>query len=306
MKRGDAILGPFVLFDGWFVLPKEAPVRARWKSLVSGPTPPKALGVIGVALAASVLVSGCSKEKAGEGAGGVPLVKSGVIVTCTHLPYPPFQVAKDGKIVGFDVELIDLVAKKLGVEQQFVDTPFENFKTGAFLNAGRCDLAAAGITITEKRKEMVDFSVPYFDATQALITKKGLGITGLETLKSSGKKVGTQSQTTGEDFTVGKGFNPVSFESSDALLNGLRSGQVESVIEDYPVVQSWMKDPANASAFELAANIDTGEQLGIMVKKGNAKLLAVINQVIADAKADGTYKRIYEKWVGPMPTDVKR
>ncbi|HWL84757.1 MAG TPA: ABC transporter substrate-binding protein [Polyangiaceae bacterium] len=263
--------------------------------------------VLSVAVAAlSVLVSGCSKDKAGSGAGGVPLVKSGALVTCTHIPYPPFQVEKDGKIVGFDVDLIDLVAKKLGVVQEFVDTPFENIKTGAFLNSGRCDVAAAGITITEARKKNVDFSASYFDATQALLAKKSNGVTSLETLKSSGKKVGTQAQTTGEDFTVGKGFNPVSFESSDALLNGLRSGQVDAVIEDYPVVQAWMKDSGNASAFDLAANIQTGEQLGIMIKKGNSQLVAAVDEVIAQARTDGTYKRIYEKWVGPLPTVVAK
>jgi len=298
MKGGGAILGPFTMFYVWSARPKEVTLRTLWKSPRSGL-------LCALAVAASVLASGCSKDKSGAGAGGVPLVKTGALVTCTHLPYPPFQVEKDGKIVGFDVELIDLVAKKLGVTQEFVDTPFENFKTGAFLNSGRCDVAAAGITITEPRRKNVDFSTPYFDATQALLIKKGIAVNSLETLKSSGKKVGTQAQTTGEDFTVGKGFNPVSFESSDALLNGLRSGQVESVIEDYPVVQAWMKDPGNAS-FEIAANIDTGEQLGIMVKKGNEKLLAAVDAVIAEARADGTYKRIYEKWVGPMPTALKR
>jgi len=265
---------------------------------------PKSLLVFGIAVALSAGMAGCSKDKTGTGTGGVPLVKDGALVTCTHIPYPPFQMEKEGKIVGFDVDFIDLVAKKLGVKQEFVDTPFENMKTGNFLNSGRCDLVAAGMTITEPRRKNIDFSEPYFDAKQALLVKKGIPVTDLATLKSSGKKVGTQSQTTGEDFTKAKGFDPVSFESSDALLNGLRSGQVESVIEDHPVVQSWMKDPSN-SAFEIAAYLDTGEQLGIAVKKGNSKLLAVINEVLAQAKADGTYQRLYEQWFGPMPTAKK-
>ena len=87
------------------------------------------------------------------------LVKSGVLTTCTHLPYAPFQ-SKDasGKVVGFDVALIDLVAEKLGVTQEIVDTPFEGIKSGADLNAGKCDVAAAGMTITEERKKVLDFS----------------------------------------------------------------------------------------------------------------------------------------------------
>ncbi len=62
------------------------------------------------------------------------------LTTCTHLPYPPFQSEIDGKVQGFDVSLIDLVAKDLGVKQTILDTPFENFKTGAFLNVSECDL----------------------------------------------------------------------------------------------------------------------------------------------------------------------
>ena len=150
---------------------------------------------------------------------------------------------------GFDVSLIDLVADDLGVKQTIVDQPFENFKTGGSLNAGQCDLAAAGMTITEERKKNVDFSDPYFEATQAVLVDKKSGITSFADLK--GKKVGAQAQTTGEDYAKSKGLDPVSFESSDAVLNGLRTGQVEAVVIDYPVVQGWLKDKANAAAFEV-------------------------------------------------------
>ncbi|MCL7423984.1 basic amino acid ABC transporter substrate-binding protein [Streptomyces sp. YS415] len=254
------------------------------------------------ATAGLVLVAGCSSDDDGgsgskTAAGGVELVKAGQLTTCTHLPYPPFQSEIDGKVQGFDVSLIDLVAEDLGVQQDIVDQPFENFKTGGSLNAGQCDLAAAGMTITEERKKNVDFSDPYFDATQAVLADKDSGIASFADLK--GKKVGAQAQTTGEDYAKSKGLDPVSFESSDAVLNGLRTGQVDAVVIDYPVVQGWLKDKANADAFEVAEQINTGEQYGFTVKKGNAKLLAAINKALADAKADGTYKEIYEKWIGP-------
>ncbi|MER5598479.1 transporter substrate-binding domain-containing protein [Streptomyces sp. NPDC002265] len=256
------------------------------------------------ATAGLVLVAGCSSGGSGSGAtktaaGGVELVKAGQLTTCTHLPYPPFQSEIDGKVQGFDVSLIDLVAKNLGVKQAIVDTPFENFKTGAFLNSEQCDLAAAGMTITEERKKNVDFSDPYFDATQAVLADKDSGITSLADVKAKGKKLGAQAQTTGEDYAKKQGFDPVSFESSDAVLSGLRSGQVQAVIIDYPVVQGWLKDKANADAFKVVDNLNTGEQYGFTVKKGNTKLLAAINKAIADAKADGTYKKLYEKWIGP-------
>ncbi|WP_328556260.1 MULTISPECIES: basic amino acid ABC transporter substrate-binding protein [unclassified Streptomyces] len=250
------------------------------------------------ATAGLLLVAGCTSDGGGKTtANGVPLVKSGQLTTCTHLPYPPFQSEIDGKVQGFDVSLIDLVAKNLGVKQTIVDTPFENFKTGAFLNSEQCDLAAAGMTITEERKKNVDFSDPYFDATQAVLVDKNSGINSFADLK--GQKVGAQAQTTGEEYAKSKGLDPVSFESSDAVLNGLRTGQVKAVVIDYPVVQGWLKDKANADAFKVADNLNTGEQYGFTVKKGNTKLVAAINKAIADAKADGTYKKLYEKWIGP-------
>ncbi|MDG5802949.1 transporter substrate-binding domain-containing protein [Streptomyces ossamyceticus] len=255
------------------------------------------------AAAGLLLVAGCtSTDDGGSGgtktaAGGVELVKAGQLTTCTHLPYPPFQSEIDGKVQGFDVALIDLVAKDLDVKQDILDTPFENFKTGAFLNSGECDLAAAGMTITDERKKNVDFSDPYFDATQAVLADKGAGINSFADLK--GKKVGAQAQTTGEDYAKSQGLDPVSFESSDAVLNGLRSGQVDAVVIDYPVVQGWLKDKANADAFEVADNINTGEQYGFTVRKGNTKLLAAINKALSEARSDGTYRELYEKWIGP-------
>ncbi|MCW8380372.1 transporter substrate-binding domain-containing protein [Streptomyces justiciae] len=256
------------------------------------------------ATAGLLLVAGCSSDDDGgsgtkTAAGGVELVKAGQLTTCTHLPYPPFQSEIDGKVQGFDVSLIDLVADDLGVKQEILDTPFENFKTGAFLNSGECDVAAAGMTITEERKKNVDFSDPYFDATQALLVDKDSGITSLADAKAKKVKLGAQAQTTGEDYAKSQGFDPVSFESSDAVLNGLRSGQVKAVVIDYPVVQGWLKDKANSDAFSVAEQINTGEQYGFTVKKGNTKLLTAINKALADAKADGTYKKLYEKWIGP-------
>ncbi|MFE7650361.1 ABC transporter substrate-binding protein [Streptomyces phaeoluteigriseus] len=256
------------------------------------------------ATAGLMLVAACtSSDDGGSGsktaAGGVELVKAGQLTTCTHLPYPPFQSEIDGKVQGFDVSVIDLVADDLGVKQEILDTPFENFKTGAFLNSGECDLAAAGMTITEERKKNVDFSDPYFDATQAVLVNKDAGVDSLAEIKSGNVKLGAQAQTTGEDYVTKQGFDPVSFESSDAVLNGLRTGQVKAVVIDYPVVQGWLKDKANADAFEVVDNLNTGEQYGFTVKKGNTQLVAAINKAIADARADGTYKKLYEQWIGP-------
>jgi polar amino acid transport system substrate-binding protein len=257
-------------------------------------------GFVAVAgLCAVALVGGACSRSGGATVQGVKLVKKGHLITCTHLPYPPFQSTQGEKVVGFDVDMIDLVAKKLGVTQKVVDTSFETIKGGAALNAGKCDVAAAGMTIKPERAKFLDFSRPYFDATQALMASKDSGITSLDDVKTRKLKIGSQGSTTGEDYVRSKGFNPLSFDNSSAELDGLRTGQVGVIVQDYPVVQGWLKDPANAK-FAVVANLHTGEQYGFAVKKrGNPKLLKMINQAIAQAEQDGTYKRIYEKWIGP-------
>jgi polar amino acid transport system substrate-binding protein len=255
-------------------------------------------GLVALALSAAA----CGGSQDGATVQGVKLVNKGALTTCTHLPYPPFQSEQGGKVVGFDVDLIDLVAKKLSVTQKIIDTPFETIKTGSALNAGKCDVAAAGMTIKPDRAKFIDFSMPYFNATQALMAKKGTGVTSLDDVKAKKLKLGSQASTTGEDYVHSKGLDSTSFKDSTSELNGLRGGQVDVIVADYPVVQEWLKDPVNSSKFELVANLNTGEQYGFAVRKGyNPKLVALINQVIDESKKDGTYKSIYEKWIGPMP-----
>jgi polar amino acid transport system substrate-binding protein len=257
------------------------------------------------ALATSVAVTLAGCGSGGERttvAGGAKLVKAGQLTTCTHLPYPPFQFEQGGKVVGFDVSMIDLVAARLKVSQVIVDQPFETIKTGAVLNAGKCDIAAAGMTITDERKQNLDFSDPYFNATQALLSRKGVNATSLDDVKARKLKLGSQSSTTGEDYAHKHGVDSQSFESSDALLNGLRTGQVDVIIEDYPVVTTWLKSPDDNARFALTASLDTGERYGFAVQKGaNPGLVAAVNDVIKQAKQDGTYQKIYEQWIGPMP-----
>lgn len=111
-------------------------------------------------------------------AGDVKLVKDGLLTVCTSLPFPPFQDRKKGEdeVKGFDVDIMDIVAKKLGVKQEILDIKFELYEGGAALNTNKCDVAAAGMTITEERKKNIGFSNPYFDETIAFVTKKGAGV----------------------------------------------------------------------------------------------------------------------------------
>lgn len=259
-----------------------------------------------LALCLAAAAAGCAKKDTGSTAeGGAKLIRQGKLVTCTHLPYAPFQ-SKDssGKVVGFDVDMIDLVAKKLNVTQEIVDTPFEGIKSGQDLNAGKCDVAAAGMTITEERKKVIDFSDPYFDATQALLVATGKAYKSLADL--NGRKVGVQSGTTGEDYVRKQAKEKnltveiVSYRDLAAEQQALATGQIEGAVNDLPVWSEYIKE--NPGKFVVSAEFDTGEQYGFAVRKGaNPGLLKAVNDSIADAKKDGTYARIYEKWIGKKP-----
>jgi polar amino acid transport system substrate-binding protein len=265
-----------------------------------------------LALTAALALSACgstsqtgtsaSSSASATAAGGVQLVAPGKLTTCTNLPYPPFQ-SKDasGKVVGFDVDMIDLVAKKLGVTQDIVDIDFDSIKGGAALSAAKCDVAAAGMTITPDRKQHLDFSNPYFDEVLGLVTKKGAGVPDLETAKTKGLSVGVQAGTTSLTLAKGKGIEAKEFKDSGKLLLALQSGQVDMVVQDLPVVVDWMKKPNVSSAYELSGQVPTHAQYGFAVKKGNAALLKVINESLAEAIKDGTWTKEYQEWMGAAP-----
>ncbi len=249
---------------------------------------------------AALAVTGCSSTKPAADANGseVRLVKSGQLTTCTHLPYEPFQFKKGQEIVGFDVDIVDLVAKELKVGQEIIDTPFEGIQSGEDLNAGKCDLAAAGMTITDVRKQNLDFASPYFDATQALITKKGAGHASLADL--DGKKLGVQASTTGEEYAKkeAKGAELIQFEDLALLLTAVQTGQVAAGIGDNGVLYDFAKQNAD---LEVVTEFDTGEQYGIGVRKGNTALREKIDAVVKEARGDGRYDAIYAKWFGTAP-----
>jgi polar amino acid transport system substrate-binding protein len=251
--------------------------------------------------ALALVLAGCGDDggDGGNAGGGPELVNEGKLTNCTGLPYKPFEFEEGGKVIGFDVELVDLIAKKLKVEQEIVDTPFDGIQSGADFNSGKCDISAAGMTITDKRKENIDFSDPYFDATQALVTKKGSGIKDITDL--SGKKLGAQNSTTGYDYAneKAKGAEVVNFEDLGLLLTAVESGQVDAGINDNGVLFDWVKDKTD---FEVVKEFDTGEQYGMGIRKGNTALLDVVNEVLGDAKSSGDYDRIYEKWFGKKPS----
>ena len=251
--------------------------------------------ITAAALLPLVLVSCKANTDTTELEGGEKLIEEGALTVCTHLPYEPFQYNEGGEIVGFDVDLMDLVAEKLGAEQKIVNTPFETIETGQAMNTGKCDLAAAGMTITEERAGVMDFSDPYFDATQALLITKGASYDSLESL--SGKTVGVQIGTTGAEYAKDNAPDDVElkiFEDLALLLSAVKTGSVDAGINDNGVLYDYVEQNPDT---EVSTEFDTGEQYGVAVAKGqNDALLDTVNEVLADAKDDGTYKDVFRKY----------
>jgi polar amino acid transport system substrate-binding protein len=256
-----------------------------------------------IVIAIALSLTACGGDE-GATVSGVTLVKKGQLTTCTNLPYPPFQLEQSGQVVGFDIDMVGLVAKGLGVPQKIIDTPFETIKGGAALNGGKCDVAAAGMSIKPERAKFIDFSIPYFNAAQALMAKRGSGISSLDDVRKRKLKLGALAGSTGEDIARARGFDPRSFDNAQAQLDALRTGQVDVIVQDDPVVRYWLRDTANRD-LALVAALRTDQQYGFAVRKDhNPTLLRLINETIERAKRDGTYKRIYEKWMGPMPSGI--
>lgn len=271
---------------------------------------PRRITTLATVLLGFLAVGACGQSEeppgaapAGQpGAPNVRLVSAGKIKTCTNLPYPPFQFKEGDRTVGFDVDMIDLAARRMNVTQEIVDVKFDIIKSGAALNAGTCDVAAAGMTITEERRQNLDFTDPYFDEVLSLLVKKGSGISSLDDVKSKNLKVGVQTGTTSLDMARQNGITPTEFDDSGKLLLALQSNQVDVALQDLPVVIDWLKRPEIADRLERATELETGKQYGFAVKKGtSAELLAVLNESIKAAIGDGTWARLYQQWMGSEP-----
>jgi polar amino acid transport system substrate-binding protein len=258
--------------------------------------------IVKTAISASALalaLAGCATETTTTKS-GVKLIKSGQLSVCTQLPYQPFEMRQGGQVVGFDISMMDQVAKKLDLKVNVVNTPFEGIQSGQALNTGQCDIAAAGMTITPERAKAIDFSDPYFDATQALLVKKGSGFDSLESL--DGKTIGVQAGTTGKIYAEAhapKGTTIRTFEDLGLLTAAVKTGQIDAAVQDNGPLLDYVKNNPDT---QVTAEFNTGEQYGFAVKKnGNAELLKTTNEVIKQTKSDGTYNEIYKKWFGTEP-----
>jgi polar amino acid transport system substrate-binding protein len=244
--------------------------------------------------------SGGSDDKAK--AAGITLVKPGKLTVCTHLPYKPFQYKDGSNVVGFDVDLLNLVADDLGVKQDVVNIEWAQVTSGAAFQAKKCDMGMGAMTITKERQAAISITDPYMDATQVLMAKKDSGISSLADLR--GKKLGAQADTTGKKYAdehaAENGYTVIPFNDLALQENNVKSGRVAAAINDNGVLYDFVKDNPDMA---VVAEFNTGEQYGFgALKDGSGpKLVAKFNELLTKAKSDGKYNEIYKKWFGVEP-----
>jgi polar amino acid transport system substrate-binding protein len=261
-------------------------------------------------LVASALLAACGQkppETPAKSAAAPAPAPAKVYVVGTDAAYAPFESQNEkGEIVGFDIELMRAVAAKAGIEVKIVNTPWEGiFNT---LAQGDRDLLISAITITDERRQTVDFSTPYFDAHQLIVVKENSKVAKFDDLKKL--KVGVQTGTTGDEVVsklLGKTSTSVRrFESTPLALKELESGGVDAVVADNGVVVNYVTNNQGAKFKMVNDAAFQPEQYGIAVRKGNAELLGRINKAIADLKADGSYDKLYATYFGqPAPAAAK-
>ena len=239
----------------------------------------------------SVVAIGCgsssdSSSSTSAGGGGGEALTVG-----SDIPYPPFEQGKPGSYTGFDVELMEAIAGKIGRTAEFQDTSFETiFRDVA---QGKFDAVISAATITPEREKAVAFSNPYYLSEQAVLVKEGSDLKSLEDL--SGTTVGVQQGTTGQELAKEKAdaseVRPYP-EGPDAV-NALKAGTVEAVIIDAPVAANAVE---KSGGLEIAEKVPTEEEYGIALAQDETGLLDEINQGLKEVEEDGTYTKIYEKW----------
>lgn len=253
----------------------------------------KVLSLVSASVLSVGMLAGCASSKtASTGERKQPL--DNVIVMGTNAEFEPFEYRDGLEITGFDVEVGKKIAEKLGKELVVEDMAFDALIMA--LNNDKVDFVAAGMTADDKRRTQVDFSESYFNSKQMIIVKsEDDTIATAEDLV--GKKVGVQLGTTSDIFVSGtEGIaEVVQFQAGTQAIMDLKNGKIDAVVID---AEPAKKMTQGQSDLKLLDAPFVEEEYAIAVKKGNDDILAVINETLAEIKADGTYDEIYAKYFG--------
>ena len=247
------------------------------------------LAVLPLALTGCVSTANENTDPNGE----VSLVKSGTLSVCTNTPYKPFEYEENGTIVGLDADIANAIASDLGVKAQLTSISFEGLDSGTGLATGQCDIALAGIGVTDERKSKMEFTTVYFDDNLAILVPKGSSITSAADLK--GVSVGAQQATSGE--TYAKENEVIQYEDTSLMFSALKTGQVKAVAANLSVVSEALTNDPNS--FKIAyQDSENTEQIAAAVSSNNKALLTKANATIDKLKANGELDKMKAKWVG--------
>ena len=230
-----------------------------------------------VALMGAAILAGCAKND------------SDTIKMITEATFPPYEFLRGQEIVGIDAEICKAVAEKLGKKFSAETVDFDSVIPAVI--SGKADLAAAGITVTEDRKKNVYFSVPYVKTGIVVIYKKSNPFTSVDQLK--GKRIGVQGGTTSETFVLEQlKQEPERTKSPAEACASLKAGRCDFVIADIDPAKNCVKGEADLALSDFI----TSEEYAIAIKKGRPELLATVNAVIAELKANGKLAEWIEQY----------
>lgn len=252
----------------------------------------------GLAITASLaMTAGLSACSSGESEAEAPLEDSYTYATDTS--FVPFEFKKDGEYVGFDIDIINAIADEAGFELKQEVTNFDGIIPG--LQTGSFDLAVAGISITDERKEAIDFSDPYY--------KSGL-IVGVpadnDDIKSvddlEGKTVATRLGSTSAAYIKEniKGAESNTYEQLDQAYLSVQSGSSDAVLYDQPNVAYYIRTEGE-DKLKMVGDLLEAQDYGIAISKDNPNLVKAVNEALATIKENGTYAEMYKEWFGEEP-----
>lgn len=228
----------------------------------------------------------------------VPTFAAGelTITVATDATWPPMEMVDANKnIIGYDIDFLNAVAKEAGFKVKYQNTAWDGIFAG--IAAGKYDAIISSVTITDERKKTMDFSIPYINAGQVLIVPKTSTAVVLADLK--GKNVGAQLGTTGA-FEVQKvqGVTMKTYDEIGLAFEDMAAGRIVGVVCDTPVAADYALQRAEyKDKFKIVGEPFTEEVYGIVVQKGNQKLLDRINKGITAVKAKGIDKELTKKWL---------
>jgi ABC-type amino acid transport substrate-binding protein len=256
-----------------------------------------------IGLIASAVVAGCGDDDDDSSGGGsgedLGLIQDGTLTVASDIPYPPFEQGDPPDYEGFDIDLINAVADEMGLEVEMQDQPFEVILAG---QQGRFDLSIAATTIKPARENRVDFSDPYFEASQSLLVPTDSDIESVDDITSD-TVVGAEDTTTGETYANEETDGEVrSYASINEAFTALDNGQVDAVINDLPSSASAVED--SEGDLEIIEEFPTEELYGIVVPEDSDALVDAVNEALATVKEDGTLDEIYQEWFGTDAPDT--